>query len=69
MKSKKKSPRKNPKLTGRPLELAGRFIAEEITTGKYPRKQAVAIGISRARSDSKKSRFGKDLQAILDKYR
>lgn len=30
---------------------AGKYISEEIRTGKYPHKQAVAIGISRARQE------------------
>jgi hypothetical protein len=42
--------RKNTeKLRGQTRELASKFIAEEIRTGKYPREQAIAIGISRAR--------------------
>ncbi len=44
-----KRPRSSEKLRGQTRELASKFIAEEIRTGKYPRKQAIAIGISRAR--------------------
>lgn len=45
-----KTIRKNTeKLRGQTRELASKFIAEEIRTGKYPREQAIAIGISRAR--------------------
>lgn len=36
-------------LTAGQKDCASRFIAEEISTGKYPRKQAIAIGLSRAR--------------------
>jgi hypothetical protein len=43
-----------PKLARRERELASRYIPEEIETRKYPRKQAVAIGISRARAAAKK---------------
>lgn len=46
---KKRSRKMLPKLAGARRELASKFIAEEMGTGKYPRKQAVAIGISRAR--------------------
>lgn len=41
------------KLRDQARELASKFIAEEIRTGKYPRKQAIAIGISRARRQDK----------------
>jgi dethiobiotin synthetase len=36
-------------LTAGQKACASKFIAEEMETGKYPRAQAVAIGISRAR--------------------
>jgi hypothetical protein len=39
------------KLKGKTRELASRYIAEEVRTGKYGRSQAVAIGISRARRE------------------
>lgn len=44
------------KLAGKVRELASKYIAEEIETGKYPRKQAIAIGISRAKAASKKTK-------------
>jgi len=45
---KKKSPRQR-KLTKREQKLASKYIAEEVSTRKYKKKQAVAIGISRAK--------------------
>ena len=45
-----------PKLTNRVQKLASKYISEEIETGQYPRKQAIAIGISRAKAKIKKSR-------------
>jgi hypothetical protein len=39
------------KLKGKTRELASKYIAEEVRTGKYGRSQAVAIGISRARRE------------------
>ena len=36
---------------------AGPFIAEEISTGKYPREQAIAIGIARARREGHHSPY------------
>ena len=45
-----------PKLINRVQKLASKYIAEEIETGQYPRKQAIAIGISRAKAKIKKSR-------------
>ena len=47
-----KSPRK--KLTKKEKQLASKYIAEEFETRKYKPKQAIAIGISRARSAVKK---------------
>jgi len=44
------------KLRGEARSLASKFIAEEVRTGKYPREQAVAVGISRARTVSAKKR-------------
>lgn len=41
--------KKPTKLRGRARKEASKFIAEEVRTGKYTRKQAVAIGIARAR--------------------
>jgi hypothetical protein len=40
------------KLTGTARKLASKYIEEEIETGQYPRSQAVAIGISRARREA-----------------
>jgi len=59
----KKKTKKYPKLRGQSRKLAGKFIAEETRAG-YPRKQAIAIGISRARASEKKSK----IHAIADKY-
>jgi hypothetical protein len=38
-------------LSKKTQELASRYIAEEMKTGKYERQQAIAIGISRARRE------------------
>lgn len=43
-----------PKLPKALQKYASKFIAEEIKTKKYPTKQAVAIGLSRARAKAKK---------------
>lgn len=63
-------PRKKTKksLLGKTRALAGKFIAEEMRTKKYPRPQAIAIGISRAKAKVKKESFETHLQAIIDKY-
>lgn len=53
-KTKKTTAKKYPKLKGRAHELAGKFIAEEVASG-YPRKQAIAIGLSRARATAAKA--------------
>ena len=50
------------KLTRRESKLAGRYIAEEKHTRKYKPKQAVAIGISRAKRQAK-------LEAIRKRHR
>jgi hypothetical protein len=42
------------KLSGKSRKIASKYIAEEIKTKKYPLKQAIAIGISRARAATKK---------------
>jgi hypothetical protein len=60
--------KKRPKLRGKVRDLTSEFIAEEIRTKQYPRAQAIAIGISRARSLAKKTARKKQLQAILDKH-
>lgn len=49
MKKPKKLPKKAQKLTSK-------YIAEEMRTGKYPRKQAIAIGMSRARKKLSKKK-------------
>ena len=46
-------------------KLASRYIAEEIETGKYPRKQAIAIGISRAKTKVKKARHRPSIARIM----
>ena len=55
--------KKLKKLTPRERELASRFIPQEFRA-KYRGKQAVAIGISRARSQAEKER----LDEIVSKY-
>lgn len=60
---------KYPKLRGKARELAGQFIAEEVRTGKYPREQAVAVGISRAREEARKSRRTRAIDDIMRRYR
>jgi Family of unknown function (DUF6496) len=57
-------PKKYPKLTPREKELASGFIAEEIEAGLYPRKQAIAIGISRARRKAR----GTKISRLVDRY-
>jgi hypothetical protein len=64
MKTKKKK-----KLTGRERKLASRYIAEEIETGRYPRKQAIAIGISRAKAGAKKTRHRPAIKRIMARYK
>ena len=56
MPTRKKTAKKQPKLTGRTRVLADKYIAEEVATRKYPLAQARAIGISRARAKVKKER-------------
>ena len=56
MPTRKKTARKQPKLTGRTRVLADKYISEEVATRKYPIAQARAIGISRARAKVKKER-------------
>jgi len=53
---RKTSTKRRPKLSRRVQELASIFIAEEMRSGQYPRAQAIAIGISRARA------FDKEMQ-------
>lgn len=57
--------KKYPKLTPRERDLASEYIAEEVRTGKYPRAQAIAIGISRARAEVKKQQIHKQIKGIL----
>ena len=64
----KKTTKKQPKLRGKARDLASKFIAEEMKTQKYPRAQAIAIGISRARTQVKKTAHSKRIQAIIDKH-
>lgn len=66
--AKNKSERNPPKLTGSTRALASKYIAEEVATGKYPRRQAIAIGISRARAASKKPTLSPKIRAIIDKH-
>ncbi len=63
MKRKKTSSKKYPKLRGRTRTLASKFIAEETLSG-LPRKQAIAVGISRARAAQKQA----ELDKIVAKY-
>ena len=59
---------KRPKLQNRTKELASEYIAEEMKTRQYPRKQAIAIGISRAKAKSKKVRTMNRVHNLLSKY-
>jgi len=60
--------KKLSKLTGRTRDLASKFIAEEVKTLRYPRKQAIAIGISRARAATRKSAITKQVEAVLKRH-
>jgi hypothetical protein len=60
---------KRKKLTTGEKKLASRYIAEEIETGRYPRKQAIAIGISRARASAKKTIHKPAIASIMARYR
>jgi hypothetical protein len=55
-------------LRGKAKSLASKFIAEEVHTDQYPRKQAIAIGISRARSKIKDDRQQQELRRLCLKY-
>ena len=46
---------KYPKLRGRSRNLASKYIAKEMETKKYPRAQAIAIGVSRTKSKVRKA--------------
>ena len=61
--------RKKRKLTSKEKKLASRYIAEEIETEKYPRKQAIAIGISRARAATKKTSHRRSIASIMKRYK
>ena len=61
--------RKKRKLTSKERKLASRYIAEEIETEKYPRKQAIAIGISRARAATKKISRRHSIAGIMARYK
>lgn len=56
--------KKRPRMTPRARELAPKFIAEEHRTKKYPMKQAVAIGLSRARQRAREE----EIAALVKKY-
>ena len=59
---------KKKKLTHKEQKLASRFIAEEVRTRQYPREQAIAIGISRAKAQAKKTRHQDEIASIMAKY-
>ncbi len=61
--------KKYPKLKGKTRKLVGKYIAEEMRTKKYPRKQAIAIGISRARASTAKTKRSNKISAIMKRYR
>ena len=61
--------RKKRNLTSKERKLASRYIAEEIETEKYPRKQAIAIGISRARAATKKTSRRHSIAGIMARYK
>jgi hypothetical protein len=61
--------RKYPKLRGKTRELASEYIAEEVRTRKYPRVQAIAVGLSRARTASKSTSRKNKIAAIMERYR
>jgi hypothetical protein len=62
-------PKKYPKLTREGRELASQFISEEVKTKKYPRKQAIAIGISRARKATSEAKHISTIRRLKSKYR
>ena len=57
------------KLTREEKRLASRYIPEEIETKQYPRKTAIAIGISRAQTDMKKAKWRRAIDRIMSRYR
>ena len=60
--------KKKPKLEGHTRELASKYIAEEMHTHKYPRAQAIAIGISRAKRATRDTKTTTRLRHLLSKY-
>jgi len=48
--------KKIKKLPKKAKKLVSKYISEEMKTGKYPHKQAIAIGISRARKKLNKKK-------------
>jgi hypothetical protein len=61
--------KKPKKLSVEARKLAGDFIAEEVRTVRYPRKQAVAVGLSRARAAASELRRKAMISAIMARYR
>ena len=55
--------------SGRAAQADHANIAEEIETEKYPRKQAIAIGISRARAATKKTSRRHSIAGIMKRYK
>ena len=53
---KTKRTKRHPKMSARAKEIAGEKVAEEVRTGRYARRQAVAIGLSRAREEARHER-------------
>lgn len=56
MTRKTRKTKRYPKLSARAKKLAGKTVAEEMRTRKYPRRQAVAIGLARAREEARRER-------------
>jgi len=63
-KKTRRPPRTYPRLRGQARELASKFIAEEVRSG-LPRKQAIAVGISRARAAETKTRLNRIIARYL----
>jgi hypothetical protein len=61
--------KKPKKLRGRTRELASKYVAEEVRTGKFPRRQAIAVGISRAREEARRRRRAGQVRDIMARYR
>jgi hypothetical protein len=57
------------KLTHAERKLASLYIPEEIKTKQYPRKTAIAIGISRAQADVRKTRRKRAIDRIMARYK